>query len=236
MPAPERKLHLTNEIEALGEEGMSDTASLDKDQLRLLIAVQYLNASDLIFEGLKQQHERNFFHFVITLRSFIEYTRRGMWFLCWANTEKLKEARNLTFEAPGSPGIATMDEMINEALGKGRVSHLLTVLPGINEPFLDCLHALTHGNPVSVRMISFGLDKIFDAKGLLARAEVDLGIFRIMLYRRMLGQKKSDIWKMLRAIHDRPADVAANANIAAHQLRESGKLDAGHVTKSDGLP
>ena len=38
---------------------MSDTVSLDKDQLRLLIALQYLNASEWIFEGLKQQHERN---------------------------------------------------------------------------------------------------------------------------------------------------------------------------------
>jgi len=71
---------------------------------------------------------------------------------------------NLTFESPGSPGIATMDEMINEALGQGRVSHLIAVSPGINEPFLDCLHALTHGNPISVRMISFGLDKILIQK------------------------------------------------------------------------
>jgi hypothetical protein len=213
--------------------------SKDENDLRLFIALQYLNASEFILEGLRQQHERNTFHFVITLRSFIEYTRRGMWFLCWANTEKLKEARKLTFENPGSPGVAAMDEMINEALGKGRVSHLMTVLPGINEPFLNCLHALTHGNPVSVRMIPFGLNKIFDAKGLLARAEVDLGIFRIMLYRRMLGEKKSDIWKVLRTVHNRPADLEANAKMAAHQLRESGKLDtffAGQVTKANGPP
>ncbi len=204
---------------------MSDTVSLDKDQLRLLIALQYLNASEWIFEGLKQQHEKNVFHFAITLRSFIEYTRRGMWFLCWANTEKLKEAMNLTFESPGSPGIATMDEMINEALGKGRVSHLMAVSPGINEPFLDCLHALTHGNPISVRMISFGLGKIFNVKMLLVRAEVDFGVFRIMLYRRMLGEKQSDIWKMLSTIHDRPLDVATNVKIAAHLLKQSGKAD-----------
>ena len=44
-------------------ERMNDTVSLDKDQLRLLIALQYLNASEWIFEGLKQQHEKNVFHF-----------------------------------------------------------------------------------------------------------------------------------------------------------------------------
>src|SRR5258707_2509011 len=148
---------------AKAEERMSDTVSLDKDQLRLFIALQYLNATEWIFEGLKQQHEKNMFHFAITLRSFIEYNRRGIWFLCWANTEKLKEAMKLTFESPGSPGIATMDEMISEALGQGRTTHLVAVLPGINEPFLDCLHALTHGNPISMRMISFGLDKILNA-------------------------------------------------------------------------
>jgi hypothetical protein len=56
---------------------MSDTVPLDKDQLRLFIALQYLNATEWIFEGLRQQHEKNMFHFAISLRSFIEYTRRG---------------------------------------------------------------------------------------------------------------------------------------------------------------
>src|SRR5262245_37929035 len=146
---------------------MAETLQLDQDQARLLIAVQYLNASERIFTGLKQQHKANTFHFVITLRSFIEYTRRGMWFLCWASPEKVKEARKLTFEKPGSPSLVKMDEMINEALGEGRVSHLVAVLPGIKEPFLNSLHALTHGNPISVRMITFGLDKIFNAEMLL---------------------------------------------------------------------
>jgi hypothetical protein len=215
---------------------MDDTVSLDKDQLRLLIAVQYLNASQWIVDGLKQQREKNSFHFVITLRSFIEYTRRGIWFLCWANTEKLEEAMKLTFESPGSPGIGTMDAMINEALGQGTVSHLMDVSPGINEPFLGCLHALTHGNPISVRMISFGLDKIFDTKGLLARAELEFGLFRIMLYRRMLGEKQSDIWKMLGAIHNRPADVETNVRIAAHLLRQSGKADKVFVDRDPASP
>jgi hypothetical protein len=211
---------------------MSDTVSLDKDQLRLLIALQYLNASEAIFLGLKQQHDKNIFHFVITLRSFIEYTRRGIWFLCWANTEKVLKATHLTFNSPGSPGLAAMDEMINEALGQGKVSHLMAVSPGIDEPFLHCLHALTHGNPISVRMISFGLDKIFNTKMLLVRAELDLSQFRIMLYRRMLGEKQSDIWKILGTIYNRPADVAANVKIAAHLLKESGKADKVFAAKA----
>jgi hypothetical protein len=198
---------------------------LNKEQLQLLTATQYLNASEWIFRGLKEQHKNNIFHFTITLRSFIEYTRRGIWFLCWANHEKLKEARQLTFEKPGSPALATMDEMINEALGKGRVSHLMSVLQGINEPLLHCLHALTHGNPISTRMIAFGLDRIFNVEMLLQRAEADLGLFRILLYRRMLGQEQKEIWKILSAIHNRPHDLRANVLIAAQLLRESGKAE-----------
>jgi hypothetical protein len=204
---------------------MTETIPLDKDQARLFIALQYLNASDLIFAGLKRQHKDNKFHFVISLRSFIEYTRRGVWFLCWANPEKVKEARDLTFEKPGSPSVVTMDEMINEALGKGKVSSLTTVMDGINEPLINGLHALTHGNPISVRMISFGLDKIFDTEMLLVRAQTDLGIFRILLYRKMLGEEQKDIWNMLRGIHDRPAHVQTNEKIAAQLLQQSGKAD-----------
>lgn len=203
---------------------MTDIASLDIDQIRLFIALQYLNASEWILKGLRHQRQNNVFHFLITLRSFIEYTRRGIWFLCWANTEKLNQARKPTFQRPGSPGVEKMDSMINEALGKGEVSHLTDRLRGIDEPFLDCLHALTHGNPISVRMIPFGLDKIFRAEKLLERAEADFSLFRIMLWRRMLGEKQSDIWKMLSAIHNRPGDLAANEKIAAHLLKQSGKL------------
>jgi hypothetical protein len=187
--------------------------------------MQYQNASRWILEGLRQC-EKNPFHFVITLRSFIEYTRRGMWFLCWANTEKVREAMKLTFENPGSPGIATMDEMINEALGLGKVSHLMDVSPGIDEPFLSGLHALTHSNPISVRTIAFGINKVFDTKMLLIKAEVDFGLFSIRLCRRMLGEKQRDIWKMLSSIHNRPAEVATNVKIAARLLKESGKADS----------
>ncbi len=204
---------------------MTETIPLDKDQGRLFIALQYLNASDLIFAGLKRQHKDNMFHFVISLRSFIEYTRRGTWFLCWANHDKIKEARDLTFEKPGSPPLVKMDEMINEALGKGKVSSLTTIMTGINEPLINGLHALTHGNPISVRMISFGLEKIFNTEMLLVRAQTDLGLFRILLYRKMLGEKQKDIWKILSAIHNSPADVQANEKIAEHLLKQSGRAD-----------
>ena len=117
-----------------------------------------------------------------------------------------------------------MDAMINDALGQGRVSRLMDKLPGVNEPFLHCLHALTHGNPISVRMTTYGLDKIFNTEGLLGRVELDLDIFRIVLYRRILGDDISAIWKMLGPIRDRPADVRGNALIAGHLLKQSGKL------------
>lgn len=59
---------------------MDETIALDKDQRRFLIAIEYFNASKCILEVLRQQHKTNPFHFVITLRSFIEYNRRGIWF------------------------------------------------------------------------------------------------------------------------------------------------------------
>jgi hypothetical protein len=73
-----------------------------------------------------------------------------------------------------------MDEMINEALGLGKVSHLRDLISGINEPFLDGLHALTHGNPISVRFLAFDLARIFQTERLLERADsVDLEVARV---------------------------------------------------------
>lgn len=117
-----------------------------------------------------------------------------------------------------------MDAMINGALGKGNVSPLMDNVTGIAEPFINCLHALTHGNPISVRMITFGLDKIFNTKGLLDKAELELGIFQIIVYRRALGTDIDAIWKDLMPIHNRPADIKTNALIAANLLKKSGKL------------
>jgi hypothetical protein len=205
-------------------DGMSDIVQLDRGQYRLLVALRYLNASEHICKGMQSQRGVNDFYFLITLRSFIEYSRRGIWFLVWANDEVLGQAEMPTFRRPGSPRLVDMDAMINDALGLGKVSHLGDKLPGIDEPFLDCLHALTHGNPISVRMTTYGLDKIFNTEKLLAKVELDLDVFRVVVYRRALGEDIDTIWKMLGPIYDRPADVRANARIAAHSLKHSGKL------------
>lgn len=202
---------------------MSDVL-LNMHEYRQLIGMRYLNASETIYEGLQSQCTANKFHFLITLRSFIEYSRRGIWFLVWAPEDALKKAEKLTFDKPGSPKLTDMDTMINEALGNGKVSPLTTVLPGINEPFINCLHALTHGNPISVRFTNFGLDKLFDTGGLLKRAELELDIFRILLYRLLLGEKLDDIWVALAPIHNTPIEVRANALAAAFLLKQSGKV------------
>jgi hypothetical protein len=164
----------------------------------------------------------NDFHLLVTLRSFIEYARRGIWFLAWASDEQLHAAGELTFDRSGSPSLVRMDKVINGALGLGRVCHLLMAVEGGNEPFLDCLHALTHGNPISVRMVGFGLAKLFDIEKLLARAEVEQHLFTILVYRRLLGQELRDIWETLSAIHNRPDEMKANATIAASQVKQKG--------------
>lgn len=127
---------------------MSDTKLPTALKYRLLVAIRYLNASRLLFEGMEQQLGMNNFHLLVTLRSFIEYQRRGIWFLAWASQEKLNVAETPTFDQAGSPKLGRMDEMINEALGLEKVSYLLNKVPHVNEPFLNCLHTLTHGNPI----------------------------------------------------------------------------------------
>jgi hypothetical protein len=201
----------------------NETIQMTLEQYRQFVAIQYLNASAFLFAGLKSQQGKNNFHFVVTMRSFIEYTRRGIWFLAWATDQQLRGVKKLTFQASGSPGIAKMDAMINEALGVGKVSHLMDPVKDINnEPFLHCLHALTHGNPISVRMVAFGVDKMFQTDMLLLRAETDLNLFRILLYRRMLGQQLSDIWKMLGTIHNQSDTMKTNVQIAAHLVKQAG--------------
>jgi hypothetical protein len=157
------------------------------------------------------------------MRSFIEYTRRGIWFLVWADDEHVMNVRKLTFQKPGSPSVPKMDAMINQALGEGNVSHLTRPIKEINnEPFLDCLHALTHGNPISVRMISFGVDKIFEIDKLLLRAETDLNLFGILLFRKMLGEDPHDIFKSIAAIHNQPETMRTNVRIAGLRLKAAG--------------
>jgi hypothetical protein len=199
----------------------TDIVQMMPEQYRRFVAVQYLNASTYLYEGLKRLQGNNDFHFVVSMRSFIEYTRRGIWFLAWARDEQVRAVSKLTFQKPGSPSVAKMDIMINEALGRGKVSSLMSPVLGIgNEPFLDCLHALTHGNPISVRMVSFGVGTLFQTDMLLVRAETDLNLFRILLYRHMLGENLDDIWKMLAAIHNQPEPMRINVRIAAKELKQ----------------
>ena len=204
------------------------------EKYRLFVAVQYLNASDALFSGLKRQQGTNTFHFVVTLRSFIEYTRRGIWFLVWATDKQVQAVKRLTFDKPGSPGLLAMDSMIRDALGLGKMSPLNLPIKEINgEPFINLLHALTHGNPISARMLSFGLDGIFKTDMLLLRAEADLNLFRILLYRRMLGEELPDIWKTLATIHNQPETLRTKAKAAAQLVKDSGLIAA---LKSPSLP
>lgn len=201
---------------------MVEIVQMELEKYRMFVAIQYLNASREIFEGMKRQCGVNNFHFLVTARSFIEYTRRGIWFLVWATDENVEAMKRLTFDRSGSPHLVQIDELINEALGKGRVSHLLDPVAAIGEPFLDCLHALTHGNPISVRILAFGTDKVFQIENMLARAEMELNLFRILVYRSALGHEMKQVWKVLEPIHNRPDDMRTNAQIAAFQLKKAG--------------
>jgi NAD(P)H-binding len=125
-------------------------------------------------------------------------------------------------DGPGSPPLAEMDKLINKALGNGNVSHLLDPIPPINnEPFINALHALTHGNPISVRMLGFGLDKIFQTDMMLARAELELNWFRVLLYRRMLREEFADIWKLLKPIYNRPLEMRNAAIQAGEEIHKA---------------
>jgi len=204
---------------------MSDAKLLTVSKYRLLVAIRYLNASRLLFEGMKKQLGVNNFHLLVTLRSFIEYQRRGIWFLAWASQEKLNVAEKLTFDQAGSPKLSRMDEMINETLGLGKVSYLLNKVPLVNQSFLNCLHALTHGNPISVRMLGVGLDKIFQSDKLLIRAEMELNMFHTLVYRRALGEELKSVWGALAPIHNRPDDVKQLAKAAGMKVKKAGGLE-----------
>jgi hypothetical protein len=125
---------------------MTTVLSKPKDY-RLLVGARYLDASDRLLKGMRAVHQENPFHFLVSLRSFIEYTRRGVWFLVWASNAQLMEAEHLTFKQAGSPHLTKMDAMLNKAMGAGKVSHLTVIVDGVNEPFIECLHALTHTLP-----------------------------------------------------------------------------------------
>lgn len=196
---------------------------------RLLVAIRYLNASEAIYNGLKQQQGKNDFHFLVSLRSFIEYTRRGIWFLVWAMDAEVGIAEKLTFQRSGSPSLTKMDKLINDALGNGNVSHLLDPVASVNEPFLHLLHALTHGNPISVRLLGIGLNNIFQTDKLLLRAELELNLFRVLVYRTTMGEDLCDIWKMLVPIYNQPDTMRAMA------IQAGKDLHATNLTSPEGF-
>jgi hypothetical protein len=118
---------------------MGKIVDIKIEKYRLLVAIRYLNSSEDIWKGLKRQRGVNDFHFLITLRSFIEYARRGIWFLAWADEKTLKAAEKATFQRPESPGIIQMDKMINGALGLGKFHTLQrTFLASMNRSLIAC--------------------------------------------------------------------------------------------------
>lgn len=171
---------------------------------------------------MRRQRGTNDFHLLISLRSFIEYTRKGIWFLAWASEDQLNAAGKLTFERAGSPTLVRMDMMINEALGLGKVSHLQDKVTGVNERFLDCLHALTHGNPLSARVLGVGIEKVFHIDGLLQRAQMENDMFTVLVCRRALGEDLGTAWKDVAAAHNNPAAMRARALDAASRLKQQG--------------
>ena len=67
-----------------------------------------------------------------------------------------------------------------------------------------------------------GLSNVFDTEELLLRAEQDLNIFKVLLYRRLAGEPLNEIWKRLAEVHGRRDLLAANVAIAALQVKVKG--------------
>lgn len=110
--------------------------------------------------------------------------------------------------------------MLFEAMGAQ--SHLTDIVGGFNEPFIDCLHALTHGNPVSVRFPAMESTKLFHIPKFVARAEHEQNIFRLLVYRRMTKLPQADIWNLLKPIHDQPSLLYNEVVKAAADFKRSG--------------
>jgi hypothetical protein len=72
--------------------------------------------------------------------------------------------RQMPLKQAVSPPLTKMDAMLNKAMGAGKVPHLTDLVDVVNEPYIDCLHSLTHGNPVP-------LNNPFPERALLSRAE-----------------------------------------------------------------
>ena len=201
-----------------------ESHDLDEAQFRKVVAVQYINASSEILRGMKQLVGANNFLVLVCFRSFIEYTRRGIWLLFFAKTKSLLATRKLSFMESGTD-IITADKRISKSLGRGEVSGLLDPVAGVGEPFMNCLHALTHGNPIMTRMLAFGLDKCFNTPMLVVKAEAEYHMFLILLGRQLLGQDSEVTWKTLSTIYNRPNDLRDNARIVVHLLKQQVDLE-----------
>jgi hypothetical protein len=140
----------------------------------------------------------------------------------WASDEQLRKAEHLTFKQTGSPPLIKMDEMLKKSMGAGKVSHLNEMVDVFNEPFIECLHALTHGNPISVRFLAMRIEKVFDIPQALAMAEHELNIFKLLLYRRAIRMRQGDIWKLLKPIHDNPQALYVEVVNAADVMKQGG--------------
>jgi hypothetical protein len=176
----------------------------------MMFGIQYFSACHHICEGMKTVKGTNDFYLIVTLRSFIEYHRRGIWFLAWATDQQVHDALKLNFDKPGSPGLVGMDKKINAALGLGQKSPLtahVVGLPGTPQQFVNGLHALTHGNPIAVRMLNHGMEKTFNIAKIYERVDMERDIFAVILARRVLGHDFPTIWKALRPIHNTPAEM-----------------------------
>jgi hypothetical protein len=59
----------------------------------------------------------------------------------------------------------------------------------------------------------------------MARAELEVAIFKILVYRHIFGEGFKDVWKMLQPIVTDLAVVQNQVLLAARQFKESGKYD-----------
>lgn len=201
-----------------------ESHDLDEAQFRKVVAVQYINASSEILRGMKQLVGANNFLVLVCLSQLhrIHKARNMASFLC--ETKSLLATRKLSFMESGTD-IITADKRISKSLGRGEVSGLLDPVAGVGEPFMNCLHALTHGNPIMTRMLAFGLDKCFNTPMLVVKAEAEYHMFLILLGRQLLGQDSEVTWKTLSTIYNRPNDLRDNARIVVHLLKQQVDLE-----------
>jgi len=202
---------------------MAKLCLLSPEKARLFVGVKYLNASTFLFQGLKRSAGTNDFHFLVTLRSFIDYTRRGIWYLVWASEDHIQIAMppSFTFKQTGIPDTIGIDSKIRHAIGLSPKSPLGAPLPGLKgEKFLDCLHSLTHGNPAAVTMLARGLRNFFDIDNYLVGAEEYLAQFQIILYRLAVGEKIGSIWQTLGVVRS-AVMLRAMVKVSAKRARDA---------------